>query len=385
MIKDIILSEIYNSCKEKTIKVSIKNENGIFSASSPSGTSKGTYEAKTMDVKTIRKNFTKIKKKFLGKEESKVDKIIENIGIEKIGANFSIALSMVAIKAVTRNNPYKFFNNKAKFFPYPLGNAIGGGAHSGYLSEQEFLVIPLKAKTIKEATQTNLSIWKEVGKTLKSFIIGRNRENAWICKLNDLKSLEILTNIAENFGARVGIDFAASQIYKNGRYYYRHPDRNFSAKDQLEFVLNLIKTYKLFYIEDPFHENDFENFAELTRKAKCLITGDDIFATQPSRLKLGIKKKAGNAIIIKPNQAGTITRTLETVRIAKKTNYVTVVSHRSCETEDSFIADLAFGIESPIIKCGIYGKEREAKLKRLIKIWNKTEKPKMTKLRKIFI
>jgi enolase len=384
MIKDISLSEIYNSCGDKSIKVSIKNENGIFFASPPSGISTGTYEAKTLDLDMIKKIFPKIKKKFLCKEEKEVDKIIESIGIKNIGSNLSLALSIAAIRALTKNNAYKFFNN-SETFPYPLGNTIGGGAHGGYVSEQEFLVIPLKARTMKEAIKTNLSIWKEIGKTLKPFITGRNRENAWICKLNDIKSLEVLEDIAEDFGARLGIDFAANNIFKDGRYYYRHPDRNFSAEDQLEFVLDLIKTYKLVYVEDPFHENDFEHFAELAKISKCLVTGDDLFATQSSRLKQGVKKMAGNAIIIKPNQAGTVSRTLETVNLAKKSGFTTVVSHRSCETNDNFIADLAVGIEAPIIKCAIYGKEREAKFKRLEELWMKAKKPKMAKLRNIFI
>ena len=179
----------------------------------------------------------------------------------------------------------------------------------------------------------------------------------------------------------MGIDFAANNIFKNGRYYYQHPDRNFSPEEQLEFVLELIKNYKLVYVEDPFHENDFQHFAELAKKAKCLVTGDDLFATQSTRLKLGVKKKAGNAIIIKPNQAGTVSRALETASLAKKAKYTTVVSHRSCETKDSFIADLAVGIEAPLIKCAIYGKEREAKFKRLIQIWKISKKPKMAKLK----
>lgn len=380
MIKDITLSEIYNSCGDKAIKVSIKNENGTFFASSPSGTSTGTYEAKTLDLENTRKIFSKIKWRFIGEDEKEVDKTIEKIGLERIGSSLSLALSIASIRALTKNDAYRFFKKEAESFPYPLGNTIGGGAHSGYISEQEFLVIPLRARTIKEAIKTNLSVWKEVGKTLKPFITGRNRENAWICKLNDLKSLEILYDIAEDHGARLGIDFAANNIFKDGRYYYRHPDRNFSPDNQLDFVLSLIKNYKLVYVEDPFHENDFQNFAELTRKAKCLVTGDDIFATQSSRLKLGTKKKAGNAIIIKPNQAGTISRTLETISLAKKARYTTVVSHRSCETKDSFIADLAFGIGTPLIKCAARGKEREAKFKRLEEIWKRAKKPKMAKL-----
>lgn len=378
MIKGLNLSEIYNSCKEKTIKVSIKTENGTFSASSPSGTSKGRHEAKTLDTDTIKKIFPKIKREFIGEEESRVDKIIEKVGLERMGSNLSIALSMAAMKAVTDNNPYRFFKN-TESFPFPLGNTIGGGVHSGYISEQEFLILPVKAKTIKEAVELNLSIWKSIGIALKPFLIGRNREDAWMCKLNDLKSLEFLSNVAEDFGARVGIDFAANNIY-NGRYYYKHPDRNFTADQQLDFVLNLIRVYKLVYVEDPFQESDFEHLAELTKKAKCLIAGDDYFATQYLRLNLGIKKKAGNAIIIKPNQAGTVSRTLEAVNLAKKAKYTTIVSHRSCETDESFIADLAVGIYAPIIKCGIFGKEREAKFKRLEDIWKKTQRPKMATL-----
>ena len=118
----------------------------------------------------------------------------------------------------------------------------------------------------------------------------------------------------------------------------------------------------------------------MTKKTKCLITGDDIFATQPERLRIGIKKGVGNSIIIKPDQVGLVSKTLETIRIAKKANYKTVVSHRSRDTTDSFIADLAVGTGSTIIKCGIHGKEREAKLNRLIEIWNMVKKPEMAKL-----
>ena len=160
MIEGLSFKEIYNSCEEKTIRVSIKNKNGVFSADCPSGTSKGSYEAKTLDINEIKKNFSKTKKNFIKKEEAEVDKIIDKFGIENIGANLSTALSMAAIRAMTKNNPYKLFSTEPEFFPYPLSNTIGGGMHGGYMSEQELLVIPLKAKTIKEAIETNLYIWK---------------------------------------------------------------------------------------------------------------------------------------------------------------------------------------------------------------------------------
>lgn len=361
----------------------MKIENGIFSACAPSGSSEGDYEAKTLNNEIIIKNFSETKKKFVGKNEKDIDKIIEKIGIEKIGANLSVVLSIAALRALSKNNVYKFLNKKAHIFPYPLGNVIGGGAHKGYTTEQEFLTLPLKAKTIKEAAKTNLSIWKDVGNLIKTegVLLGNNYEGAWMCKLDDIKTLDVLSNIAENYGARVGIDFAAFEIYKEDKYYYINPDRSLSPEEQLEFVLDLIKTYKLVYVEDPFHENDFRHFSELTKKANCLITGDDIFATQPERLKLGIKKKAGNAVIIKPDQVGLVSKTLETIKIAKKANYKTIISHRSRDTTDSFIADLAVGTESPIIKCGIHGKERETKLDRLIEIWKKIKNPEMAKLK----
>jgi len=382
MIKDLKISEVYNSVKEKTITVSMKTRKGIFSACAPSGTSEGDYEAKTLNNETVIKNFPKIKKKFIGKSEKNVDKIIKKIGIEKMGANLSLVLSVAAIRSLSKNNVYKLLNKKAHIFPYPLGNVVGGGAHKGYTSIQEFLVLPIKAKSIKEAIKTNLSIWKNFGKYIKlrGILLGNNYEGAWTCKLNDIKTLDILSIIAEDYGARIGIDFAAFEIYKKGRYYYKNPNKRLSPEKQLEFVLDLIKTYRLFYVEDPFHEDDFKHFSELTKRTRCLIVGDDIFATQPNRLKLAIKKKAGNGIIIKPDQVGLVSKTLETIKIAKKAGYKTIVSHRSRDTNDSFIADLAVGIECPILKCGIHGKERTSKLKRLVHIWNKVKKPEMAKI-----
>jgi len=382
MIKDLKISLVYNAVKEKTIKVTMKTEKGIFFASAAHGSSEGRYEAKELDINTIIKNFPETKKKFVGKNERNVDKIIENIGIEKIGANLSIVLSIAAIKALSKNDVYKYLNKNAHIFPFPLGNTIGGGAHKGYTSEQEFLVLPVRSKTMKEAVETNISIWKDVREFAKSkgVLMGNNYEGAWMCKLNDTETLEMLSKITDNYEARIGIDFASSEIYKRGKYVYINPERVLLPEEQLEFVLDLIKTYNLIYVEDPFHENDFKHFSELTKKAKCLVTGDDIFATQPERLKLGIKKDVGNSIIIKPDQVGLVSKTLETIRIAKKANYKTVVSHRSRDTTDSFIADLAVGTESPIIKCGIHGKEREVKLNRLVEIWNKVKKPEMTKL-----
>ncbi|MFH1229704.1 MAG: hypothetical protein V1678_04760, partial [Candidatus Aenigmatarchaeota archaeon] len=306
---------------------------------------------------------------------------LESIGLDDVGSGFSIALSMAAVRSLSLNNPYRFFDKKANIFPYPLSNIIGGGAHSGYITEQELLVIPVNSKNAAEAVRTNISIWNEVGKKLRKCISGMNRECAWMCNMEDLKALDVLTDIAKSHGARIGIDFAANSFYdeKSNRYVYKSPVRWLAAGEQLDFVMDLIKTYNLAYVEDPFHENDFHNFANLTKKAKCIVTGDDLFVTNASRLSIGIKKKAGNAIIIKPNQAGTISRIMKAVNLAKKARYSTIVSHRSCETNDTFISDLALGIGSALIKVGAHGMD-ELKLNRLVDLWNDSEKPRMAKI-----
>lgn len=174
---------------------------------------------------------------------------------------------------------------------------------------------------------------------------------------------------------------AASQFYKRGKYVYHHLGKKYTPKEQLDFVEHLAKAYKLYFIEDPFHENDYLGFASLTKKVPGLICGDDLFATNSKRLTDGAKKNAANSIIIKPDQIGTVSKTLVTVETAKRLKYKTIVSHRSGETSDSFIADLAVATESPLIKCGVSGGERVVKLNRLIEIWNGIKKPKMTKLK----
>jgi len=386
-IKDVFLSKIFNSRGEHSVKVSILTENGLFSSCAPHGASSGKYEAKNLSVEKIEKMFPRFKKNFIGLEAdfSVVDEMLEQFGgkdFAKIGGNFSIALSQAVCKASSQNNTFRLFG-QAKYFPFPLGNVIGGGAHGGGTDMQEFLVIPIKAKTIREAAETNFAIWHRVESALKAkgFVAGRNDEGALVSRLNDLKTIDLLSDIAEDFGARVGVDFAASELYGRGQYVYGKLGKRFSSDEQMEFVIHLIKTYKLAYVEDPFQQNDFFAFSELAKKVRCLICGDDLFASHPERLKKGIKTKAGNAAILKPNQAGTVSKILETAELARKGGYTPVVSHRSGDTCDSFISDLAVGIGAPLIKCGIMGSERTAKINRLMEIWNGARRPEMAKIK----
>lgn len=393
MIEDIVAIPAYNSRGERTIKVWIKTGKGFYSAYAPTGKSRGKWEAKTVDAKKALATLASIKKSLIRMREEDYeyfDDMLEGLGREnlgRIGANLAIALSMANIRAASDNKVYKFLNPNARTFPLPLGNVIGGGAHGGFTSIQEFLVYPAKATDIFEAIETNFKIWGDVGKLLKlrGFTAGRNDEGAWIARKDDLKTLEIVTSVAEKYGAGVGIDVAASQLYSKGKYVYHHLKKKFDSGDQLEFMKHIIKTYKLSYVEDPFHENDFASFAELRKSVKCLIVGDDLFATNPERILKGAEKESCNGAIIKPDQEGLVSKAIRATEVAKRSGMIPIISHRSGETEDAFISDFAVAMEAPLIKCGISGGERVAKVNRLIEIWNGVKnaksKPQMAKLK----
>jgi len=391
MIKDMRLSLIYNSRGEQTVKVSVITERGIFSSCAPSGKSVGKYEAKTLEPSIISGFFKKFKLNLIGLREEDfeiIDKMLEQFGghsLAKIGANLAIAISQAVCKAAALGNVYSLLNHYPRYFPFPLGNVFGGGAHGGGTDIQEFLVMPVKAKTISEAVETNIKIWKRANELLrmKGFVTGKNDEGAIVSRLDDIKTLDVLSYVTEQFDARIGLDFAANNLYKRGYYNYLKLGKKFSSLEHIDFVLELIKTYNIAYVEDPFKETDYESFSELRKKAKCIVCGDDLYATDYKRLNLGIKKAATNAIIIKPNQVGTVSKTLRAIELAKGSGILHVISHRSGETCDSFISDLAVGTEAKIIKCGIMGSERAVKHNRLIEIWENVlerRKPKMADL-----
>jgi enolase len=264
---------------------------------------------------------------------------------------------------------------------------LGGGAHAGRGAPdiQEFLAIPVGAKSFADATFANAQIHREVRRLIeskdRSFTGGKGDEGAWAPNLDNLTALDVVAQACEKvssklgFKIRVGLDVAASSLYsrKKRKYLYKREDRSRSTGEQIDFIIDLIKTYKLFYVEDPVCEDDFKSFALITKKVgkKCLICGDDLFVTNVSRIQRGVKLGAANAVLIKPNQIGTLTDTLKAVQLAKQNGYVPVMSHRSGETSDETIAHLAVGFGCPMIKTGVVGGERIAKLNELIRIEQK--------------
>lgn len=391
VIKRVIAKDFLNSRKEKTIFVSVITKKGKkFSASSPIGKSKGKYEEKMYkknlenDIKTIKQLSDYFSKEIIEKFNDL--RRIEDIVDGHIGANTLFAFESAVLKAMAdeqKKQVWQLIKPKSdiKKFPRLVGNCIGGGKHSQVSSNigstgntgrkpdfQEFLIIPklnsvknsqIKNKEVKKSTEFNLK------KQDKNFKAQKNDEDALITSLNEKEILDIL----KEFNIPLGIDIASSEFYKRGRYHYLNPRLERSPEEQLEYISNLIENYNLFYIEDPFHEDDFESFSQLLKKfPKKLIVGDDLTVTNLKRLKKAIQIKSINAIIVKPNQNGSLLNVKNVCELAKENNIKIIFSHRSGETDETILADLAFGFGADFFKCGITGKEREAKLKRLIEI-----------------
>jgi len=383
IIKDVSAKELLDSRKEKTILVSIKTDSGkIFRASSPSGKSTGKYEVKPYkksleeDIITIKK----FKEYFFDEIIEKFDdlKRVEDILDGHIGANTLFAFESAVLKAIAQEKKKEVWEvinpdaRKSKKFPRLVGNCIGGGKHSEINGKkpdfQEFLLIPdskspEKSQEInKKAKEKTEFLIKEKNKNFKK---EKNDEDAWMISMNEKEILEVLNKL----NLPLGIDVASSGFYKRKKYHYENPMLKREEEEQLGYIGNLIKNYNLLYVEDPFHEEDFENFAKLLKKfPDSLIVGDDLTVTNSKRLQRAVKMKSINAIIVKPNQCGSLLEVKRVCEIAKENNIKIIFSHRSGETEETILADLAFGFQADFFKCGITGKEREAKIKRLIEI-----------------
>ena len=382
-IKEVSAKSILDSRKEKTISILIKTNVGNFSASSPNGKSTGKFEKKSYkknlegDIKALKDFSEYFSEENLNNfsDLRRVEDIVEG----HIGANSLFALESCILKAIAKEKKkqvWQIVNLKLKSVEMPrlVGNVIGGGKHSITNSKtdknpdfQEFLLIP--RLDIKKSVEKNKEIKNDIKIDLKradkDFKEEKNDEDAWKTSLNEKEILDLL----KNYEVNIGIDIAASGFYKRKRYYYQNPMLDRTADEQIFYLGNLIKNYNLFYIEDPFEENDFESFGKLLKKyPERLIVGDDLIVTNSKRLEKAIEKKAVNAIIVKPNQCGSLLEVAKVCELAKINKIKLVFSHRSGETEEDILADLAVGFGADFFKCGITGKEREAKLKRLVEI-----------------
>ena len=380
IIKEVSAKSIKDSRGGKTVFVSIKTNVGSFSASAPTGNSTGKYEAKPYkksldeDIQTVKQFKDYFSQEHLDKFEDL--RRIEDIISKSVGANTIISLEFAALKAIAKEQKkqvWQIINPNAKKIPRLVGNCIGGGKHAEEVNGkkpdfQEFLLIPEPNSAIqffeiaKNAKKDTEFLLKEKDKNFKS---KKDDEDAWMTSLDDKNVLEVLSKL----NIPLGLDVAASSFYKRKKYHYENPKLDRNSEEQIGYLSNLIKNFNLFYVEDAFSEEDFESFAKLLEKfPEVLIVGDDLIVTNVKRLEKAIKMKSVNAIIVKPNQNGSLVDLKEVVELAKANNIKTIFSHRGEETDENILADLAFGFEADFIKCGITGKEREAKIKRLIEI-----------------
>ena len=407
--------QVFDSRGNPTIEVEVFSKNLSASAICPSGASTGTYEAyEKRDLKDKRylgkgvnrsvniiNNF--LSKKLIGlnvHEQVRIDyKLIRLDGTKqkkKLGANTILAVSMAAKKlsAKLRNLPlYKTFNVKNNFkLPYPLMNIINGGAHANNgLQIQEFMIRPDKAKSFSEAVRICFLVINNLKQIIKdkglSTSVGDEGGFAPMIKSNEI-ALNLIISAIKKSGFKNGkdvsicLDVAANELYKNKKYSI-HSKKYITVKETIKKYITLIKKYKIKSIEDPFAENDWSSWSTFMNSGigKTQIVGDDLYVTNLERLKIGFLNQSSNSILIKLNQIGTVTETLEVIKFAQLIGYKTIISHRSGESEDTFIADLAVGTNSNQIKTGSLARsERVAKYNQLLRIEEELKNSRMNKL-----
>ncbi len=406
-IKDVKGREILDSRGNPTVEVDVILENGIVGrACVPSGASTGIREALEMrDGDKNRYNGKgvlnavyhvnhELRDLVIGmdaSEQKELDYAMINLdGTEnksKLGANAILGVSMAALKAssIEAGVPlYKYIGN-GKTLPRPMMNIINGGAHAdNSLDFQEFMIIPQR-DTVKERIRVGAEVFHSLKSVLneKGLSTGVGDEGGFAPNLkSNTEGFELIMEAIKRAGyvpgvdVNLGIDVAASEFYEGGKYILKGENRTLSTEELIEFYEELLKKYPIISIEDPVDENDFEGFKLITERLgdKIQLVGDDLFVTNKKCLQKGIDMHAGNAILLKVNQIGTITETLETIELAKKNGYKTIISHRSGETEDTIIADLAVGLDLGQIKTGSMSRtDRICKYNQLIRIEEELE------------
>lgn len=400
-IKDVIGREILDSRGNPTVEVDVILENGIVGrAAVPSGASTGEREALELRdggsrymgkgvLQAVANVNGPLKDLVVGMEvndQKALDyAMIELDGTEtksKYGANAILGISMAALKAASLNAGlplYKYIGN-GTILPKPMMNIINGGAHAdNKLDFQEFMIIP-QADSIKERVRIGAEVFHNLKKVLneRHLSTGVGDEGGFAPDLeSNTEGFELIIEAIKRAGYEpgkdvcLGIDVAASEFYKDGKYELVGEGRSLTTDELISFYEELVNKYPIISIEDPVDENDWEGFTKITAKLgdKVQLVGDDLFVTNKKCLQMGIDRKAGNAILLKVNQIGTITETLETIELARNNGYATIISHRSGETEDTTIADLAVALNLGQIKTGSLSRtDRVCKYNQLIRI-----------------
>ncbi len=400
-IKNVIGREILDSRGNPTVEVDVILENGVRGrAAVPSGASTGEREALEMRdggsrfngkgvLNAVNNVNTVIRDAVIGMDaanQKELDyKMIELDGTEtksKLGANAILGVSMAALKAsalLEGKELYEYIGD-GKTLPVPMMNIINGGAHAdNKLDFQEFMIIPQR-ENIHERVRVGAEVFHSLKKVLneKGLSTGVGDEGGFAPDLNsNTEGFELIMEAIKQAGYNpwedvcLAIDVAASEFYEDGKYNLVGEGRSLTTDELIDFYEELVNKYPIISIEDPVDENDWEGFRKITEKLgdRIQLVGDDLFVTNKKCLQMGIDNHAGNAILLKVNQIGTITETLETIELARANGYKTIISHRSGETEDTTIADLAVGLNLGQIKTGSMSRtDRICKYNRLMRI-----------------
>ena len=410
-IVDVQALEILDSRGNPTIQVEVTTEGGFRGiASVPSGASTGSFEAVELRdgdksryfgkgvQKAVENVNKKIAKKIIGMnvyEQRKIDrelvKLDDTPNKSNLGANSLLGVSLAIAKAAAESlnmELYQYIGGiQAKDLPIPMMNILNGGKHSeNNISIQEFMIMPIGEITFQERLKRGVEVYHTLKKVLKEkgYAVGVGDEGGFAPNLeNEEQALDLIIEAIKKAGYEPGkdmvlaLDIASTEMYdeaqkigKDGYYFWKTKQLK-TKQEMIQYVVNLCEKYPIVSVEDGLAEEDWESWKELTSQLgdKVQLVGDDLFVTNPKRLRNGIEKKVANAILIKPNQIGTLTETLDTIYMAKSNGYKTVISHRSGETDDTTIADIAVGVNGGQIKTGAPCRiDRVAKYNRLLKI-----------------
>ena len=410
-IESIKALEVYDSRGNPTVQVEVVTEGGFSGvAMVPSGASTGSFEAVelrdkdserlmgkgvTKAVSNVNKKIAKALKNMNVYEQTKIDQVLIDLdGTEnkkELGANATLGVSIAVAKAAANSlglSLYRYLGGvNAKELPTPMMNILNGGKHSdNNISAQEFMIMPIGGKTFKEKMEMGVTVYHTLKKVLKQkgYSTAVGDEGGFAPNLeSEEQAIELIIEAIQKAGYIPGIDIsialdiASTEMYEEAKkigrdgYYFWKKDI-FKTKDEMiDYIENLVRTYPIISIEDGLAEEDWESWKILTEKLgkDVQLVGDDLFVTNVKRLEKGIKNKVANSILIKPNQIGTITETLDAIEMAKKNGYTAVISHRSGETEDVSLADIAVATNAGQIKTGAPCRtDRVAKYNRLLNI-----------------
>ena len=397
--------EILDSRGNPTVEVDVYLDSGIVGrAAVPSGASTGEHEAVELRDGDVNRYLGKgvlkavenvnqiIAPKLIGMEishQAEIDNTMLALdgtpNKQKLGANAILGVSLACARAAAEEQEmplYRYIGgSNAKLLPVPMSNILNGGSHADNTVDlQEFMIMPLGAKTFREALQMNTEVFHTLKKYLQEngYATGVGDEGGFAPNLkSNEEALQIIVKAIELADYRPGediyiaLDPAASEFYKNGKYNLTAENVALSSEEMVDYYTKLVDKYPIISIEDGLAEDDWKGFKLMNERLgdKIQIVGDDLFVTNVERLQTGIEEKAANSILIKLNQIGTLTETLDTIELAKTNNFTTVISHRSGETSDTVIADLAVAVNSGQIKTGsICRSERIAKYNQLLRI-----------------